>query len=91
MKFLRLRRRLQRACLEGAIRAKAVKLGLEVVKKTPRKFSTTSLKLPKELPSVEEALKILAGTLEILRMKWDLNPSWDLVPVREGSVCTLCF
>jgi len=51
---------------EGAIRAKAPKLGLEVVKKkSPRKFFTTSLKLPKELPSVEEALKILAGALKV--------------------------
>jgi hypothetical protein len=32
---------------EGAIRAKAAKLGLEVVKKTPRKFSSTSLKIPR--------------------------------------------
>ena len=40
------------------------RLGLEVVKKTPRNFSTTSLKLPKELPSVEDALKILAAALK---------------------------
>ena len=76
---------------EGAIRAKAGKLGLEVVKKAARKFSSTSLKIPRKLPGVEEALEILAGTLEILRVKWDLNSSWDLVPVREDSVCTLCF
>jgi hypothetical protein len=80
---------------EGSFRrrhkSESQKTWLRSSKKTSRKFSSTSLKIPKELPSVEETLKILAGTLEALRIKWDLNPSWDLVPVREGSVCTLCF
>jgi len=66
---------------EGAIRAKAAKLGLEVVKKTPRKFSTTSLKLPKELPSVEEALKILAAAL-----KAAAGPGLDKVEVQRLQV-----
>jgi len=66
---------------EGAIRAKARKLGLEVVKKVPRKFSTTSLKIPKELPSVEEALKILAGAL-----KAAAGPGLDKVEVQRLQV-----
>ena len=66
---------------EGAIRAKAAKLGLEVVKKTPRQFSTTSLKLPKELPSVEEALKILAAALEKAA-----GPGLDKVEVQRLQV-----
>jgi len=65
---------------EGAIRAKAAKLGLEV-KKTPRKFSTTSLKLPKELPSVEDALKILAAAL-----KAAAGPGLDKVEVQRLQV-----
>jgi len=48
---------------------KARRLGLEVVKQQkPRKKSlTSSLELPKELPSVEEALKVLAGAFEASR------------------------
>ncbi len=78
-----------------AVKKKCKRLSLEVVGAKGYR-TTTSLKLPKELPSVEEALKILAGTLETLRIKWDLNPPWDLVPVRTRKVasyfvCTLCF
>jgi hypothetical protein len=48
---------------EQAIIKKAGRLGLEVV--VPRlELQTTTLKLPKELPSVEEALRILAGALQ---------------------------
>jgi len=47
-----------------AIRRKAERLGLEGVGQRRSKRTTTSdLQLPKELPSVEEALKILAGAL----------------------------
>ena len=44
-----------------AVIKKAGRLGLEVVGYSPR--TTTSLKLPAQLPSVEEALKILASAL----------------------------
>ena len=47
----------------GAVREKAKRLGLEVVVGKRRQKTTTSLALPKELPSVEEALKMLAGAL----------------------------
>jgi hypothetical protein len=41
-----------------------VRLGLEVVVTDPRASTTTSeVKLPKEMPSVEDALKMLAGAL----------------------------
>ena len=50
---------------KGAVRKKAERLGLEVVVRKPAKLTTTSeIELPAELPSVEEALKILAGALE---------------------------
>jgi hypothetical protein len=45
-----------------AVKKKCKRLGLEVV--GAKGYRTTTLKLPKELPSVEEALKILAGALE---------------------------
>jgi transcriptional regulator len=66
---------------EASIRMKARRLGLEVVEKTPRQFSTTSLKLPKELPSVEDALKILAGAL-----KAAAEPGLDKVEVQRLQV-----
>ena len=45
-----------------ATRKKISRMGLEVV--VPRGYrTTTSLELPKELPSAEEALKIPAGVL----------------------------
>jgi len=70
MKFLRLRRRLQRARLEGAIRQKCRRLGLKVVGAKGYR-TTTSLKLPKELPTIQEALKILAaeGTFGLISLK----------------------
>ena len=46
-----------------AVTKKCKRLGLEVVGTKAYK-TTTSLKLPDELPSVEEALKILAGALK---------------------------
>ncbi|PVX27317.1 MAG: hypothetical protein CW716_02950 [Candidatus Bathyarchaeum sp.] len=50
---------------EGAIKQKIRRLGLEVVVSTQRIGTTTSeLKIPKDLPSVEEALKILAAALK---------------------------
>jgi hypothetical protein len=51
---------------EGAIRQKCRRLGLEVVVNRPGKTVTTTseLEIPKELPSVQEALKILAAALK---------------------------
>lgn len=50
---------------EGAIKQKIRRLGLEVVVSTQGVGTTTSeLKIPKDLPSVEEALKILAAALK---------------------------
>ena len=48
-----------------AVRQKIRRLGLEVVEQDRSVCSTTSkLILPKELPSIEEALKLLAGALK---------------------------
>jgi len=67
---------------EGAIRAKARNLGLEVGKNVRRQFSTSSeIALPKELPSVEEALKILAGALNAAS-----KPCLDKVEVQRLQV-----
>lgn len=56
------------------VRMKIARLGLEVVvqeqKNSPRTTTTNltaDLKLPSELPSVEEQLKVLAAALETLR------------------------
>ena len=46
-----------------AVKKKCKRLGLEVVGAKGYR-TTTSLKLPKELPSVEESLKILAAALK---------------------------
>jgi len=48
-----------------AVQIKAKRLGLEVVvrKPTDSRTTTSKLVLPVELPSVEEALKMLAGAL----------------------------
>jgi hypothetical protein len=49
---------------EGAIAQKLRRLGIEVV--VPKNFNstTTSIELPKDLFSVEEALRMLAGALK---------------------------
>jgi hypothetical protein len=47
-----------------ATRKKIERLHLEVVDQTLQSRTTTSIPLPKELPSVEEALKMLAGALK---------------------------
>ncbi len=44
-----------------AVRKKIDRLGLEVVDHKKNSRTTTSLKIPKELPTVEETLKMLAG------------------------------
>lgn len=50
---------------EGAIKLKIRRLGLEVVVRNSCVGTTTSkLRIPEELPSVEDALKILAGALK---------------------------
>jgi len=51
---------------EGAVDQKIRRLGLEVVVRSSSVDITTSeLKIPKELPSVEETLKILAAALKM--------------------------
>jgi len=67
-----------------AIRKKIERLGLEVV--DPRGLrTTTSLKIPKELPTVEETLKMLAGALNAAML-----PGLDKVEVqRLQTVATL--
>lgn len=63
-----------------AVRMKIRRLGLEVV--DPKGYrTTTSLELPKELPSVEEALKILAAAL-----KGATQPGLDKVEVQRLQV-----
>jgi hypothetical protein len=49
----------------GAIRKKCKRMGLEVVVRKSRitKTTTSELKIPEDLPSVEEALQILAAAL----------------------------
>jgi len=65
-----------------AIRRKAERLGLEVVGQARRQCTTTSgIKLPAELPSVEEALKILAGALRAAS-----EPGLDRVEVQRLQV-----
>lgn len=50
---------------DGAIYEKARRLGLRVIMtQSRRKTMTSEIQLPAELPSVEEALKILAGALQ---------------------------
>jgi hypothetical protein len=66
---------------QGAIREKAKRIGLEVVVSKPTQKTTTSIQLPKELPSVEEALKILAGALNIAS-----KPNLDRVEVKRLQV-----
>jgi hypothetical protein len=52
---------------EGAVKIKLTRLGLKVVS-TKNSYGTTSeLILPKELPSVEEALKIFVAAMEELK------------------------
>jgi hypothetical protein len=67
-----------------AVRKKIERLGLEVV--DPKGLrTTTSLKIPKELPTVEETLKMLAGALNAAML-----PGLDKVEVqRLQMVATL--
>lgn len=65
----------------GAVREKAKRSGLEVVVGKRRQRTTTSLALPKELPSVEETLKILAGALTAA-----VEPGLDRVEVQRLQV-----
>ena len=68
---------------KDAVVKKALRLGLEVVGYSPK--TTTSFKLPEKLPSIEEALKILAGALKASAM-----PGLDKVEVqRLQAVATL--
>ena len=63
-----------------AVKKKCKRLSLEVVGAKGYR-TTTSLKLPKELPSVEEALKILAAAL-----KTAAGPGLDKVEVQRLQV-----
>jgi hypothetical protein len=65
---------------KDAVLKKAERLGLEVVGATGY-TTTTSIPLPKELPSVEEALKMLAGAL-----KAACRPGLDKVEVQRLQV-----
>jgi hypothetical protein len=65
-----------------AIRRKIERLGLEVVgQKRSKRTTTSGIELPKELPSVEEALKILAGALNAAS-----KPGLDRVEVQRLQV-----
>jgi hypothetical protein len=66
-----------------AIIKKCDRLGLEVVvgEKFVAATTTSRLKLPKDLPSVEEALRILASTLRAAK-----KPSLDKVEVQRLQV-----
>jgi hypothetical protein len=65
-----------------AVLKKAKRLGLKVVVSKRRQKTTTSeIKLPAELPSVEEALKILAGALDAAS-----KPGLDRVEVQRLQV-----
>jgi hypothetical protein len=66
---------------EGSIRKKCERLGIEVVVNTPKQLTTTTLVLPKELFSVEEALKILAAALTTA-----CQPGLDKVEVQRLQV-----
>jgi aspartate aminotransferase-like enzyme len=55
---------------EGAIRQKCRRLGLEVVVNAQRTCSTTSdLKIPETVKTLEEVLKILTSTLDVAGQK----------------------
>ncbi len=47
----------------GAIQKKLERLGVVVGESQQKQTTTTDIKLPKDLPSVEEVLRILAGAL----------------------------
>ncbi len=67
---------------EEAVRQKIRRLGLEVVEQKRSDIcTTTSLVMPKELPSVEEALLMLAGAL-----KAACKPGLDKVEVQRLQV-----
>jgi hypothetical protein len=64
-----------------AVTIKCKRLGLEVVVANCYSTTTTSLKVPEELPSVEEALLKLAGALEAA-----CKPGLDKVEVQRLQV-----
>jgi hypothetical protein len=67
---------------KGAVLIKAQRLGLKVVVKNRGKTTTTSkMDLPRELPTVEEALRILAGALKAAE-----KPGLDRVEVQRLQV-----
>ncbi|MCW4016335.1 MAG: hypothetical protein NWF06_08195 [Candidatus Bathyarchaeota archaeon] len=68
---------------EGAIKKKCKRIGLEVVVRVSgiSKTTTSELEIPKELPSVEETLKILAGALKMAS-----KPGLDKIEVHRLQV-----
>jgi len=65
-----------------AVSMKIKRLGLEVVvTESRRSTTTTEVKLPEELPSVEEALRMLAGAL-----KRSCQPGLDKVEIQRLQV-----
>ncbi len=52
---------------EQAIMKKLQRMGLKVIQQTSSKNTASELILPKELPSVEESLMMLAGAMDALR------------------------
>ncbi len=65
-----------------AVSMKIKRLGLEVVvTESRRSTTTTEVKLPEELPSVEEALRMLAGALER-----SCQPGLDKVEIQRLQV-----
>jgi hypothetical protein len=64
-----------------AVRKKAERLGLEVVGHKAYRTTTSEIRLPAELPSVEETLKILAGALTAAS-----KPGLDKVEVQRLQV-----
>lgn len=66
---------------KGAVREKCGRLGLRVVVGKSRQGTTSTMQLPEELPSVEEALRILAGALNAAS-----EPGLDRVEVQRLQV-----
>lgn len=69
--------------LGQAVRQKMVHLGLKEKKqKSSVCFSSSRIELPEELPSVEDALKILAGALQMSRAR--MFPIFSFISLMEG-------
>lgn len=68
-----------------------MRLGLEVVERSCSVCSTTTeIKLPKELPSVEDMLKLLAGALNHNRTRARQSYSSKASSYSADSACMSC-